>query len=60
MTPIPVDPASNGHLRTTDRVGPAPSEPLALRRMREALALHKRLEHERAVERAGGPKASRW
>lgn len=50
---------ANGVL-TTDPVPPAPPEPVAFRRMREAQALAERLEREKLAERTGGPEASLW
>lgn len=59
------DPSQNGKVPksavpSTDPVGEAPGEPVALRRMREAKALAQRLKDEAARERAGGQEASRW
>jgi hypothetical protein len=50
----------NGYTPTTDPVGDAPPEALALRAMREAKALAERLKRELKAEREGGPKASKW
>jgi hypothetical protein len=46
--------------QTTDPVPHIPNEFPALRRVREGVALERRLEREREVERAGGPKARSW
>ena len=62
--------SSNGHVKivvaevavveTTDPVEPIPGELVAFRRVREAEALELRLKREKAIEKAGGPKASLW
>jgi hypothetical protein len=53
------EPSSNGQVVKVVQVI-VPGEVEAFRRMRAAQALEERLVHEREVEKAGGPPASRW